>query len=81
MAKKFYKDLLNETRNRIPLAASSVSGPSGLTTSATGGSNVFVGATAPIPASQGDLWFNTVDATLYISLYDDSGNLVFVRPQ
>lgn len=79
MAKKLFKDLLNETRSRRPLDSSAI-GPTGITSSLTG-NNIFVGPTAPASGKQGDFWFNTSDATLYISLYDENNNLVFVRPQ
>lgn len=44
----------------------------------TGGASVTVSDTAPAEPEQGDLWFDSTDATLYL-YYDDGISAQFVQ--
>lgn len=82
-----YRILLEITRARQPetgdviVPEEETAGRDAGTQERPGGASVTVGLTAPPTSSPGDFWFNTEDATLYVSLYDASNTLVFVKPK
>jgi len=70
-----------EILNFVGLNGVSITGDANTNTlyfsSSNSDSSVFVGASAP-PASNGKLWYNTTEASLYIGIEDESGENNFV---